>query len=155
MSAGRCVGDGHDRADLEVADRDPEAVKQADDPHAGGIRVERDLLGGLAQRGRRDVGVAGLGLAAREADLAAVVPVAARPLGQDDAGEPFVVRVEQHEHAGRSSRVAPRGAASGGHRSIPSRATGMRIAAGAGSGSGSVASRSRTRSNRTARRRPA
>ena len=38
--------------------------------------VEPDLLGRLAQGGRRDVGVVGLGLAAGQADLAAVVAVA-------------------------------------------------------------------------------
>ena len=38
----------------------------ADDPNLGGVRVEADLLAGLAQRGRGRVGVAGLGLAAGE-----------------------------------------------------------------------------------------
>ena len=60
-------GDGHDRGHEEVAGRDPERVEAADDLDAGGVRVEPDLLLGLAQRGRDGVGVAGLGLAARAA----------------------------------------------------------------------------------------
>ena len=50
--------------------------RTADDPDARRHRVEADLLGRLAQGGRDHVGVLGLGLAAREADLAGVVAVA-------------------------------------------------------------------------------
>ena len=72
-SSGRRDGEGHDRRHLEVADRDPEPIELPDDAHAGGIGVEADLLGRLAQGGRDEVGVVRLGLAAREADLARVV----------------------------------------------------------------------------------
>ena len=45
-------------------------IELPDDAHAGGVRVQADLLGRLAQGGRHEVRVVGLGLAAREADLA-------------------------------------------------------------------------------------
>ena len=92
--------------DVEVADRDPEPVEQPDDAHLGGIHVEGDLLGRLAQRGRGDVGVARFRRPAREADLAAVVAVTGRALGQDDAGETVRVGVEEDQDAGRSAGPA-------------------------------------------------
>ena len=96
---------------VEVAHRDPHPVEPAHDADAGGDGIEGDLLGGLAQGGRGGIGVAGLGLAAGEADLARVMPVAGRPLDQDHACLALVVRVEQHEHGRRST--APRGARHG------------------------------------------
>ena len=48
------------------------------------IGVEPDLLGRLANGGRREIGVTRLGGAARERDLAGVMPVVARPLDQHD-----------------------------------------------------------------------
>ena len=71
-SVGRPAATRHDRRHREVADRDPERARACPTtrtPAASG--VEADLLGRLAQRGRADVGVVGLGLAAREAHLAA------------------------------------------------------------------------------------
>ena len=146
---GRRVGDGHDRRHLEVADRDPEPLEPADHPNARGVGVQADLLGRLAQGGRLDVGVVRLGLAARKADLAAVVAVAGRPLGQDDPRVAVVVRVERGParppagSTGRGRRRRPGGA----RRPSPCK-TGISSAAGAGSGSGqSPAARGR----RTAR----
>ena len=49
---GPARGDRHDRRDEEVAGRDPERVQAADDLDAGRVRVEPDLLLGLAQGGR-------------------------------------------------------------------------------------------------------
>ena len=97
-----------DRVDLEVADRDPERVELAEHADARRERVERDLLGRLAQRGRGDVRIVRLGGSTREADLAAVVAVAGRALGQDDPGDAVVVRVDQDEHA-RRAPAASRG----------------------------------------------
>ena len=73
-SRGRRVGDGDHRRHREIADRDPVRRERSDHANAGLDRVEPDLLGRLAQGGRRGVGVLGLGLAARETHLAAVVP---------------------------------------------------------------------------------
>ena len=88
------------------------ALEQADHADAGGVRVERDLLGRLAQGGRGEVGVVRFGLAAREADLAAVVAVAAGALGQDDPGDAVVVR----DRAGRGRRPVARPAGRRGPR---------------------------------------
>ncbi len=87
-------------------------VERPDDPDAGGGRVEPDLLGGLAQRGRGHVGVVGLGLAAREAHLARVVP-ADGPLDQDDPGVPGVIRVQQREDRGGPAGATRREPAAG------------------------------------------
>ena len=75
---------------------------------AGSLGIQGDLLGRLAQGRGHDVGVVGLGLAAREAHLAAVVAVAARALGQHHPGQAVGVREEQHEHRGRPPRLAAR-----------------------------------------------
>ena len=56
-STGRRSATRHDRRHPEVADRDPERLEPADDADAGRVRVEADLLGRLAERRRRDVGV--------------------------------------------------------------------------------------------------
>ena len=101
------MGDGDDRGDGEVADRDPERLEHADDPDAGGRGIEPDLLGRLAQRGRRDVDVVGLGLAAREADLARVVTAVGRTLDEDDPGDAVVIGIQQGEDPGGPGR-APR-----------------------------------------------
>ena len=107
------LGDGDDRRHGEVADRDPERLEDPDDPDAGRLRVEGDLLGGLAQRGGRRVPVLRLGLAAREADLTRVVAAAARPFDEDDPGEAVGIGVEQGQDGGgppgqgRRHRAAP------------------------------------------------
>ena len=75
------------------------------DPHARRHGVEADLLGRLAEGGRHEVRVPRLGPAARERDLARVVPAAVRPLGEHEPGLAVLVREEQDEHRGR-----PRGA---------------------------------------------
>ena len=99
---------------VEVADGDPHPIQQAHDTNAGGVGVEGHLLVRLAQGGRGGIGVIGLRLATREADLARVMPVAGRPFDEYDARLTFGVRVEQDEDRGRSS--GPAGARHRGRR---------------------------------------
>ena len=82
-------------------------VEGPDDADARGSGIEADLLRGLTQGGRGHVGIVRLGLAAREADLARVVP-ADGPLDQDDPGLAGVVRVEEREHRGRPAGASRR-----------------------------------------------
>jgi hypothetical protein len=74
------IGDGDDRRDVEVADRDPHPVELAEDPHAGRGGIQRDLLS--ASRSAVSVGPRSVSSAAtaRKAHLAAVMAVARRPL---------------------------------------------------------------------------
>ncbi len=81
---GPALSDRDDRRHVETRDGDPESIEDADHPHAGGHRIERDLLVRLAQRRGNDVGIAALRLAAREADLARVMAATMRAFGQDD-----------------------------------------------------------------------
>ena len=77
--------------------------RHADHPDPRGVGVEPDLLGRLPERGRDRVGVPGLGLASREADLARVVAaVVGRPLDEHDPRLAGIVRVDEDEH-GRGS----------------------------------------------------
>ena len=68
------------------------ASRRPIDLHPGGVRVEAHLLLGLAERGRDGVGIAGIGLAAGQRDLARVVVRAVLDaLGEDEvrlAAEP-------------------------------------------------------------------
>ena len=135
------VGDGDDRRDVEVADRDPEPVEQADDPHAGRVRVEPDLLGRLAQRRRDDVGVLGLGLPPGKLTSPRVVAVARRPLGEHDPRLAVVVGVEQDEHGRRPGGRPPARAARRSGAPRPSSSTGIRTSAGGGQRRPATASR--------------
>ena len=80
---GPALRDGDDRRHREVADRDPQrrpACPRTRTPACVGVQPH--LLGRLAQRGRDEVGVLGLGAAARERHLARVVAAAVDALGE-------------------------------------------------------------------------
>ena len=99
------------------------------------IGLEPDLLGRLADRRRGEVGVVGLGAAAREADLAAVMAAADHALGQQDAGVAGLVREQQHEHGRRARRAS--GIRTGtGVRDGPARRTGVSFAGPSGQRAG-------------------
>ena len=121
------------------------------------IGSSADLLGRLAQRRRGGIGVLGLRLAAREADLAGVVAVAGRALDEHDP----CLAVGRPGRAARARRPAgparPGGGIRGGRSSDPPTRTGIITAAGSGSGSGSADNRSAASSKRmrsSAGRRP-
>ncbi len=134
---GRPHGHRHHRRQPEAADRDPDRVERAQDLDLAAADVQPDLLGRLAQRSRGDVGVMRLGSSAREADLAAVVPAADDPLGQDDRGGAIraVARHEQDEHAGgrgpqfgpaaRSDAAALKGSSASAPRADAGNGSGM------------------------------
>ena len=88
ISAGRRAATATTGRDREVADRDPARREGAQDADARGVGVQADLLVRLAQRGRDGIVVAGLGAAARERDLARVVPAAVDALGEDSLASP-------------------------------------------------------------------
>ena len=101
------------------------ASSRPDDPDLRSESVEADLLGGLAERRRDLIGVAGLGRASGERDLAGVMPAAIDALGQQDPG------VTVLGPAGRARARRPPGSdhpgrAGSGARHRPSVRTGMR-----------------------------
>ena len=111
---GRPVRDGDDRRDPEVADRDEDLAERPDDPDTG-RSGSRPTPRRLAQRGRRGSASPVLGLAAGQADLAAVVAVVGPALRQHDGGRGRPSGDEQGETAaGRAS--VDGGAAAGGAR---------------------------------------
>ena len=125
-----------------------------DDPDAGRVGIEATSSAASRSAVAAEVGVVRLGLAAREADLAAVVPVAAGALGQDDAGDAVVVRVEQDQDARPAGPARPGGGVRGGRSPRPPTRTGIRTSAGAGSDLGQVARGARgRRRNRIVERR--
>jgi hypothetical protein len=68
-------------------------------------RVEADLLLGLAQSGRAEVGVAGVAAAARKRDLTGVAAQVGAALGEDEAG--LIVRpAEERQQDRRLDRLA-------------------------------------------------
>ncbi len=124
-----------------------------DDPHARGDRVERDLLGRLAQGGGGEVGVLGFGLAAREADLARVmVAVAGRPLDQDHARVAGRIGIEQDEDGRRSAGSAGRRRPAASGSSAADRGRGITLAAGRAADRGRADRRAAASSKRMGRR---
>ena len=110
-------GERHDRRDPEVADGDPHRGERADHPDPGGGRIEPDLLGRFAERGRPVVDVVGLGLAAREAHLPAVEAVVGRPLGEDESRLTVGAGEDEDEHRRPpGARPGCRDAAAAGRR---------------------------------------
>ena len=101
--------DRDDRGDLEVADRDPEPARAARRRARPAASASRPTSSAASRSAVAAMSASsGSALPAREADLAAVVAVAGRPLGQDDPGDAVRVRVEQDQDAGRSAGPARR-----------------------------------------------
>ena len=75
-----------DRGDPVAGDRDPERLELAEHPDARGVGIQGHLLGGLPERRRGEIAVAGLGPTAGEGDLAAVVAAPVDPPDQEDLG---------------------------------------------------------------------
>ena len=113
VSSGRRSATRQDRRHREVADRDPVQVERPDDPDAGGVGIETDLLGRLAERGGGQVGVAGLGLAAREADLARVVRRPTVRSIRTTRAIAGVIRIQECEDRGRPPGATGRQPAAG------------------------------------------
>jgi hypothetical protein len=79
------MGDGADEGvDAVAGDKGRDRREGADQLDGGG--VESDLLLGLAQRGRREVGIVGILAATGEGDLAGVAPQVGAALGEDQPG---------------------------------------------------------------------
>ena len=129
------IRDGDDRGDRVVADRDPLDGEHPEDPHAGLVDVERDLLASLAQRRGDEVLVLLLRPTARERHLARVVPAAVDALGEHEPCDAVLVgKHEDEDRRGPRRRIGlapggpwPRLAAVGEHGDQRRRARGQDV----------------------------